>query len=574
MPKMVEEEATHEAKPRQSSLRRAVERLSSLISLSHSVKVFAVKWQLIRSRLEELSSGLASIEGAGSARNPAVSGLVRALMATLAESGDLAKRCVDLSYSGKLLMQSDLDIVLAKFDRYVKNLSEIYSTGILTPVNAIVVSKPGLGASKQDMRFYVRDLLTRMKIGDTVMKKQALGSLYEVVNEDDKYVRIVVEVGGVVNALVGFLDFSEVAEIQEEAVKAVSAILRFDWCKGVLVGAGIIWPLIRVLECGSENGKEGSARCLMKLTENADNAWSVCAHGGVTALLKVCVNGNSKAELICLACGVLRNLVPVEEIKRFMVEEGAVLTFIKLSQSKVDNVQISSIEFLQSISSEDDLIRQMVIREGGIRVLVRILDPTQRISSKTRELSLHAIEKLCFSLPSCINMLVSYGFIELLLNFLRNGEVSVQELALKVAAKLCSTSEEAKRALGDAGFLPEFVRFLDAKSFEVRETAAEALSAMVLVPKNQKRFLQEDRNVGLLMRLLEPEEVNSTYKKFLLSTLMAITSCHGGRKKIVNSGHLKTLEKLAEAEVSDAKRLVRKLSTNRFRSMLSGIWHS
>ncbi|XP_030528881.1 uncharacterized protein LOC115739770 [Rhodamnia argentea] len=570
---MAGEETTHEVKSRQSSLKRAIERSCSLISLSHSVKVFALKWQLIRNKLEELNSGLVSIEDAGSGRNPAVSGLVRALMVALGESGDLAKRCVDLSYSGKLLMQSDLDIILAKFDRFVKNLAEIYSTGILTPANAIVVSRPGLGACKEDMRFYVRDLLTRMKIGDTMMKKQALVSLHEVMNEDDRYVRIVVEVGGIVNVLVGFLDFSEVAEIQEEAVKAVLVIARFDWCKGVLVGAGIIWPLIRVLECGSEKGKEGSARCLMKLTENADNAWSVSAHGGVTALLKVCANGNSKAELICLACGVLRNLVQVEEIKRFMVEEGAVSTFIKLSQSKVDNVRNSSIEFLQSIASEDDSIRQMVIREGGIRALVRILDPTLLISSKTRELSLQAIEKLCFSLPNCIDMLVSYGFIELLLNFLRKGEVSVQELALKVAAKLCATSEEAKRALGDAGFLPEFVRFLDAKSFEVREMAAEALSAMVLVPKNRKRFVQEDHNIGLLIRLLEPEEVNSSYKKFLLSTLMAITGCHRGRKKIVNSGHLKTLEKLAEAEVSDAKRLVRKLSTNRFRSMLSGIWH-
>ncbi|KAI6703221.1 hypothetical protein NL676_012357 [Syzygium grande] len=125
-----------------------------------------------------------------------------------------------------------------------------------------------------------------MKIGDTVMKKQALIGLSEVLNEDDKYVRIVVEVGGIVNVLMGgFLDFSEVAEIQEEPVKAVLAIERFDWCKRVLVGAGINWLLISVLERGREKGKEGSARCLVKMTENVDNAWSVSAHGGVTALV-------------------------------------------------------------------------------------------------------------------------------------------------------------------------------------------------------------------------------------------------------------------------------------------------
>ncbi|KAI6703218.1 hypothetical protein NL676_012354 [Syzygium grande] len=190
---------------------------------------------------------------------------------------------------------------------------------------------PALGACKDDVRSCVRDLLTRTKIGDTVMKKQALIGLYEVLNEDDKYVRIVVEVGGIVNVLVGgFLDFSEVAEIQEEPVKAVLAIVRFDWCKRVLV-------------------------------ENVDNAWSVSTHGGVTALLKVCANGKSKAELICLARGLLRNHVPPEEIKRSTVEEGVVSRFIKLSQLKVDNVQISAIEFLQNIASEDDSIRQKAL---------------------------------------------------------------------------------------------------------------------------------------------------------------------------------------------------------------------
>ncbi|XP_027345695.1 armadillo repeat-containing protein 4-like [Abrus precatorius] len=557
-----------------SALRRAVELICAVLSLSHSIRVFAGKWQLIRNKLEELHAGLIAGENCDSGENTSLSRLVPSIVATATECHDLGRRCVDVSYSGKLLMQSDLDVAFAKLDGHAKKLSELYKTGILTNGYALVVSKPSLGASREDMRFYVRDLLTRMKIGDLGMKRQALRNLLDVVLEDEKYVKVIVDVGDVVHLLVGFLGSAEV-EIQEESAKVVSVVAGFDSYKGVLVGAGVIAPLVKVLDCGSELGKVAAARCLVKLTENSDNAWSVSAHGGVTVLLKICGGVDCVADLVGPACGVLRNLVGVEEIKRFMVEEGAVSIFIKLVRSKEEAIQVNSIGFLQSIASGDELVRQMVVREGGIRALLRVLDPKWSYSSKTREIAMRAVENLCFSSSSSVSVLMSYGFVDQLLYYVRNGEVSIQELALKVAFRLCGTSEEAKKAMGDAGFMPEFVKFLNAKSFEVREMAAEALSGMVMLPRNRKRFVQDDHNIALLLQLLDPEEGNSGNKKFLISILMSLTSCNSGRKKIVSSGYAKNIEKLAEAEVSpDAKKLVKKLSTNRFRSMLSGIWHS
>ncbi|XP_011043307.1 PREDICTED: vacuolar protein 8-like [Populus euphratica] len=555
------------------SVRQAIEVISSLISYSHPIKVFAVKWQLIRNKLEELCSSLTALENCDSIQNPILSGMISAILASASDCYDLARRCVDLSYSGKLLMQSDLDVMFAKFERHAKNLFGICTAGILTQGFAIVVSRPGDNACKDDMRFYFRDLLTRMKIGDLEMKRQALLNLYDVVVEDDEYVKILVEVGDIVNILVSLLDSVEL-EIQQEAAKVVSVISGFDSYKSVLIGAGIVGPLIRVLESGSEISKEGAARSLQKLTENSDNAWSVSAYGGVTALLKICTSADSRTALVCPACGVLRNLVGVDEIKRFMIEEGAVPTLIKLAGSKDEAVQISSIEFLQNIASVDESVRQLVAREGGIRALVRVFDPKSACTSKSREMALRAIENLCFSSAGYIIMLMNYGFMDQLLFFLRNGDVSVQELALKAAFRLCGKSEETKKAMGDAGFMSELVKFLDAKSFEVREMAAVALSSLVSVPKNRKRFVQDDRNVGFLLQLLDQEEANSGSKKLLISILLSLTSCNSGRKKIASSGYLKNIEKLAEAEVSDAKRLVRKLSTNRFRSILNVILHS
>ncbi|KAL2343943.1 hypothetical protein Fmac_005228 [Flemingia macrophylla] len=560
--------------PGVSGLRRAVELIRAVLSLSLSIRVFAGKWKLIRAKLEELHGGLIAAESCDSGENPSLSRLAAAAADTAGECHDLCRRCVDVSYSGKLLMQSDLDVALTKLDAHAKRLSEIYKTGILTNGFALVVSKPSLGASREDMRFYVRDLTTRMKIGDLGMKQQALRNLLEVVLEDEKYVKVMVDVGDVVHLLVGFLGSSEV-EIQEESAKVVSVVAGFDSYKGVLVTAGVIAPLVKVLDCGSEVGKVASARCLMKLTENSDNAWCVSAHGGVSVLLKICDRADCGGDLVGPACRVLRNLVGVEEIKRFMVDQGAVATFIRLVRSKEEAIQVNSIGFLLSIASGDELVRQMVVREGGVRALLRVLDPKWSYSSKTREVAMRAVEDLCFSSPSSVAVLMSYGFVDQLIYYVRNGEVSIQDLALKVATRLCGTSEEAKKALGDAGFMQEFVKFLNAKSFEVREMAAEALSGMVMVPRNRKRFVQDDHNISLLLQLLDPEEGNSGNKKFLISILMCLTNCNSGRKKIVGSGYAKNIEKLAEAEVSsDAKKLAKKLSTNRFRSMLSGIWHS
>ncbi|PRQ28736.1 hypothetical protein RchiOBHm_Chr5g0006221 [Rosa chinensis] len=558
----------------ESSLRQAIQSISSLISLTYSIKIFAGKWKAITAKLEELNSGLAAVENSDGDENPVLAGVLSKTLATINECHDLARRCVDLSYSGKLLMQSDLDKLAAKLDLHAGSLSEIYNAGVLTHRFAIVVSRPGNGACRDDMRFYVRDLMTRMKVGDAEMKRQALENLYESIVEDDKYVKVVVEQSEVVGLLIGFLDSNEVG-IQDGSAKIVALVAGFGLCKGVLIGAGVIAPLIRVLESGSESGKEGAARSLQRLTENGDNGWSISAHGGVTALLKLCECGESSGGLVGSACGVLKNLVGVEEIKRFMVEEGAVGTFIGLVRSKEEGLQINAIAFLQNIASGDEGIRNLVIKEGGIGALLRVSEPRSDCSCKVREIALRAIENLCFCCSRSVSVLIKYGFVDQLMYFLRNGEVSSQELALKVAIRLCEASEEAKKAMGDANFMTELVKFLDSKSFEVREMAAEALSSMVLNPKNRKRFVQDDRNIRLLLQRFDPDQLgNAGNKKFLFSILMSLTSCNSGRRKIAHSGYLKNIEKLAEAEVSDAKRLVKKLSTNRFRSMLSGIWHS
>ncbi|XP_022848175.1 armadillo repeat-containing protein 3-like [Olea europaea var. sylvestris] len=565
-----EESSVNTGKP---GLKQAIENISSLISLSYSIKVFAVKWKSIRPKLEELLTNLIAIENCDFGENFSLSSTLEKILTTLKDCDELARRCIDLSYSGKLLMKSDLDIVSSKLDSHIKRLSGIYALGLLSNGSAILASRPSISASWNDMRFYVNDLLSRLKIGSVDMKKQALVAFNEAIQEDDRYIKIAVQIDSFINYLVNFLDFQD-NEVQEEAAKAVSFISGFQSFRGVLVRVGIISPLIRVLECGSDLSKEFAAVCLNKFTENSENAWSVSSHGGVSILLKICNNGDNAVELVSLACKVLKNLVGVEEIKRFIIEEGAIPLFVKLARSKDEIIQISSLDFLQAMAYGDESIREVIVKEGGICALVRVLDPKSSFSSKTREVGFRGIVNLCFSSYDSLNMLINYGFMDHILYFLRYGDVSVQELALKAAFWLCATSEEAKKVMGDAGFMPALVKLLDSKPFKIREMAAETLSSMVIVPRNRKIFVQNDQNVGLLMQMLDPEKVNSGNKKLLISILMSLTSCNSARKKIMNSGHLRNIEKLAEAEVSDAKMIIRRLSSSKFQNIISGIWHS
>lgn len=120
-------------------------------------------------------------------------------------------------------MQSDLDRIGSKLDSHTKNLSSIYTAGILKNSYAIVVSRPGPAASTEDVRFYVKDLFARVKVGGTELRKQALVAFNEVIEEDEMYIKIAVEVGGFIGVLVSFLEFEE-AEVQEQAAMAVSVI--------------------------------------------------------------------------------------------------------------------------------------------------------------------------------------------------------------------------------------------------------------------------------------------------------------------------------------------------------------
>ncbi|KAL9234111.1 hypothetical protein vseg_009017 [Gypsophila vaccaria] len=565
-----------------NNIRQVINNITSLILLSYTIRVFSIRWQLIRKRLEELSSGLIALENTSQpgSHDQAIVDVVALACRTTDECHGLALLCISASYAGKLLMQSELDKVVSKLDLVLEKLCAIYRTdGIMTSGGLdLVVSRPPVGgATKEDMRFYVKDLLNRLKIGDCRMKKQSLISLNEAITKDEKYIKIIVDFEDFVLSLVSCLDSNDSA-IQDEATAAIRVIAGVDSCKGPLVASGLVAQLVRALENGTitNKAKQNSVRTLMRLTENGENAWAFSAHGGVTALLKICSDDDNES-LIEPSCSVLRNVIVVDEIRRFIIEHGGIPTFVRLINSRDELGQIGSVELLQSIADEDEdedeCVRHLVVKEGGARALVRALDPKLGSSFKLKETALRAIESLCYGSGDYVRLLISYGFLDRLLNFIKKGDVSIQELAIKSIYRLCTTSEDVRKSMGDAGFMPELAKFIDIKSYDTREMAAKTLSSLVTVPKNRKKFSYDDYNIGVVLRSIDANEGNSEVSEFLLSIIVLISSCNHARRVILHSEYVKNIEKLAQKGICDAKKIMRKLSSNRFKSMFNGIWH-
>lgn len=565
----------------QGMLAEALDAISSLVSDSLSATLFPVKWQLIRDRLNRLHAGLADITVAAADENRCVAfaNLLRDVEAAAREARELVPRSQGRHYGGgKLRLRSDLDVLAAALDALVARLDEVYASGALTRARALVVPRPGAGATRDDVRFYVRDLFARLRVGGAEMRREAAAALSAVLRDDDRCVRVVAsDVADGVAVLVALLESPD-ARVQEEALEAVSAIAGSDAHRADLVVGGVIAPVVRVLDAGagSAAAKERAARVLCRLTENSDNAWAVAAHGGVAALLNACAD-SSGGELACAACRVLRSLAGVHEIRKYMVADaGAVPVLVSLSQGADDDAaRIQAMELLAAIASGDSSARDAVIQEGAVESLVRALDPAAPTrSSKAREVALRTIDALCLSPPASAARLLAAGFLDRVLSLLRNGDATLQHCALKAAHRLCQLSEEVRKAMGDAGFMPELLSALRAaKSPEAREMAAEALCALVSVHRNRKRFIQEDGSVAQVLQLLGPdEEKPTTAKRFLLSTLMHLSDSSSGRRKILSSEHVRNLEKLAATNVPDAKRIVKKLGGSKLRSIFHGIW--
>ncbi|XP_062234254.1 uncharacterized protein LOC133931397 [Phragmites australis] len=563
----------------------ALKLLQSLASssLACSVTQFPVKWQTIKDKLQQfccnlnsLCSGVGANGGDDDGENHMLVQFMQSASATVRSIQVIASQCSEGSYKGgRLRLRSDLDNLSSKLDAHMKQLKEMACSGMPSASRAIIAVRPGIEASIGEKTFYLKDLFSRIRIGDTVQRGQALATIRELLAEDEVCAKVVaLDTEDGIALLTGFLESRDV-RIQEETAGAVAIVAGSEYYRGMLVKAGVIAPLVQLLEnkdTASELAKERAAQALRELTENSDNVWAVCANGGLTTLLHSCANADSSSKLISSSFAVLRNLSRVEEVKMFMVEQGVVTELVKLSQKKEEIRKLGAVELLHAMALDDADVREEAVSMGVIQSLLQLIYPDLPYSYKAREVALAAIWFFCFSSANSLDDLISSDSLGWLLFYLNNVDYAVLECTLKILRHLSEVSEEYNRMMGRAGYLSALASLLGAKSCRVREMAAQVLSSLLLLHPNRVIFVQDSDNLNRLLQLLDPAEGKLMAKDLILSAIMSLAETNSGRKKIVTSEHFSSLKELADSGDFDAKKVVRKLSANRLQTIFSKIW--
>uniref|UniRef100_A0A0D3GK21 DUF7032 domain-containing protein n=1 Tax=Oryza barthii TaxID=65489 RepID=A0A0D3GK21_9ORYZ len=545
-------------------------------SLTCSIPQFPAKWQSIKDKLRQLCSGLDSLcgsvgfgvdVGGDEERHGVLVQLVASASATVRSIQAMASQCGDGTYKGgRLRLRSDLDNLSSKLEAHMKQLREMASSGMPSPSQAIVAVRPSADAGAGEKMFYMRDLFSRVRIGGSVQRSQSLATIGELLAEDEVCVKIVaVDIDDGVALLTGFLESSD-ARLQEEAAGAVAMVASFDSYRGMLVKAGVIAPLVQLLDDAAATAtvaagggatavaKERAAQALRELTENSDNVWAVCAHGGLTTLLHACGDAGSGGKLVASSFAVLRNLSRVEEVKVFMAEQGVVTELVKLSQKKEEARKLGAVELLHAMALDDADVREEAVSMGVIQSLLQLIYPDLPYSYKAREVALAAIWFFCFSSVNSIDDLISSDVLGWLLFYLNNGDYAVLECTLKILRHLSEVSEEYNRMMGRAGYLSALSSLLGAKSCQVREMAAQVLSSLLLLHPNRVIFIQDGDNLNRLLQLLDPAEGKLVAKDLILSAILSLADTNSGRKKIISSEHFSSLKELADTGDFDAKK--------------------
>ncbi|KAL0670608.1 hypothetical protein Bca4012_033312 [Brassica carinata] len=211
--------------------------ISSILDHIPNLLSFKSKWSSIRVKLANLNTQLSDIAASSSSNQLALDLL--SARETLHAAASVAARCEGPNlFEGKLKTHSDVDSVMARLDRHVKDAEVLIKRGLLNEIVSILSKKEAAA----------RNLVIQLQIGKPESKNSTMESL---LREDDKNVMISIA-QGIVPVLVRLLDSCNLS-MKEKVVVVISRISTVESSKHVLIAEGLslLNHLLRVLESGS-----------------------------------------------------------------------------------------------------------------------------------------------------------------------------------------------------------------------------------------------------------------------------------------------------------------------------------
>ncbi|XP_039131620.1 uncharacterized protein LOC120268246 [Dioscorea cayenensis subsp. rotundata] len=543
--------------------------LPLLLSASLSVQSLVGRWRLLHSKLSLLRSSLSAAVDSSS-DHPLLLHLLPSLLSTLRSLHSLSSRCLDPSLpSGKLLLQSDLDIASSSLSLHLHDLDLLLRSGLLVHPdphsNAIVLS-----SSTSDLPLLLRDLFARLQIGSIDLKHQALDSLLSLLSSDPSKLSPIIIQHGDIPFLVRLLDPSTHSLLRDLATSVISILsTASDSSRRAVFDEGALGPLLRILESGSTSLKERTAAAIEAITSDPSNAWAILAYNGVPILINACRSVSSSSPVQALAAGSLNNISAVDDIRSAMVEEGAIPVLVDLVLSGSTAVQKHAVLCLWNLaSSGEDEIRHLIVQEGGLQKLLQLIrDPP---NPEIQEHALRAIHAFSASPTAAKTLSLSPGIFTHLGELITLGAATTQQAA---AAVLCNLfpSEESKRAM--APCMASLVKIMEqAKPASAQESAARALVELLAVRPNRREFVRDEKSMARLVQMLDVKR-EEVCKEYPVSVVLALAGAGAGtRKRLADAGASHHLQKLVDAGVPGAKKALQRLAGSRLKTLFSMAW--
>lgn len=540
-------------------LSHAQELVPLALDKAKQVKGFPGRWKMIISKLEQVPSHLSDLSSHPCfLKNTLCKEQLQAVSKTLSEAVELADKCIQEKYEGKLRMQSDLDSLSGKLDLNLRDCGLLIKTGVLSEASLPSTSSSSSSSeSENSAHSSIRELLARLQIGHLEAKHRALDTLVEIMKEEEKHVLAVLGRSNIAT-LVQLLTATS-PRIREKTVTVICSLAESGSCENWLVSEGVLPPLIRLVESGSGVGKEKAAISLQRLSMSSETGRAVVGHGGVRPLIDICKTGESVSQAAA-AC-TLKNISGVPEVRQALAEEGIVRVMIDLlDHGLLLGSKEYAAECLQNLTANNETLRRSVVAEGGIPSLLTYLD-----GPLPQEPGMGALRNLVGSIS--MEVLESVGFLPRLVHVLKSGSVGAQAAAASAICRICNSSE-VKRSVGEAGCIPLLINMLEAKTNGAREVATQALSNLITLSHNCREVKRYEKSVPNLVQLLDPNPQN-TARKYAVTCLLALSSSKKCKKLMVSYGAIGYLKKLTEMDIPGAKKLLERLERGRLRSLFA-----
>ncbi|XP_030533756.1 vacuolar protein 8-like isoform X2 [Rhodamnia argentea] len=538
-------------------LSHARELVPVALDRAREVKGFPTRWRKIISKLEQIPSCLSDLSSHPCfSKNALSKEQLQAVSRTLAEAIELAKSCLGEKYEGKLRMQSDLDSLSGKLDLNLRDCGLLIKTGVLGEVSESAFPNSSI-AMEAITSSNIKELLARLQIGHLEAKHRALDCVLELMKEDEKSLFAVLGRSNIA-ALIQMLTATSPC-IREKSITVICSIIESGGYENWLVSEGVLPPVIRLLESASTVGKEKAMISVQRLSMSAETARSIVGHGGVQPLIETCRTGDSVLQ--AAATCTLKNISAVPEVRQSLSEQGIVKVMINLLDC---GILLGSKEYaaecLQNLTAGNENLRKSVISQDGVRSLLAYLN-----RPSPQEPAVSALRNLVGSMPP--EKLASLNFLPRLVHVLKSGSLGAQQAAASAICRACG-SDEMKKLAGEAGCLPLLIKLLDAKPHGAREIAAQAVSSLITLPQNRKEIKRDDKSVPNLVQLLDSSPQN-TAKKYVVSSLLCLSSSQKCKRMMISHGAIGYLKKLAEMDVPGAKKLLERLEMGKLRSLFS-----